>query len=108
MIARPKDDPGGRLTRVTDNRLRIASDPIDGWGAMNFLQLKLDGHTWQAWDTFTPHPTAAAPQLTLGRNGLVFPRNAALPIRCIHKAVAVYAYTAVRPEEVFWQESNLL
>lgn len=72
MIARPKDGPGGRLTRVADNRVRIASDPIGGWGALNFLQLNADRHTGQAWDTFNPHPSEAAPQLTLGRNGLAF------------------------------------
>ncbi len=108
MIAQPKDGTGTRLTRVADNRLRIASDPIGGWGALNFLQLTLDGHTWQAWETFNPHPSEAAPDLTLGRNGLAFPRNAALPICSIYKAVAEYAYTAARPEEVLWQNSNLL
>lgn len=102
-LVRGRDDSTFRVVR---NRLRVATDPRTGWGALNFLRLNPGHRSWIAWDTCNPHPDGNAPCLPFGRYGLVFPQNAAVPIEIVHKAAAEYSHTGSRPKEILWQRSN--
>lgn len=106
MVARLVRERDGSTVRVMDHRLRVATDPRSGWGALNFLELNSALRSWIAWDTCNPHPDANAPILPFGRHGLVFPQNASVPLQIVHKAAAEYSYTAARPKEILWQRSN--
>lgn len=99
--------PVGKRSDTVDHRLRVAVDLDGGWGALNFLHARSPG-IWCNWNSVNPHPDGQAPSLAVGRFGLVFSANAALPLQVVYDAAVEYGRTAARPVNIVWQQAHFL
>lgn len=98
-------DSDGASGHAVDHQLRVVTDPTAGWGALNFLECTTPAF-WQGWNSCNVHPDNQAPQLPFGQGGLVFPRNAALPLQAVYNAALEYGHTGTRPATVLWQQAH--
>jgi hypothetical protein len=90
-----------------DHRLRVSTDVLTGWGALNFLYHSRKAAGWEGWNSFNEELPAWAPELPFGRGPWRFPQSASLPLEQVKGAVEQYCETRGLPTCVKWQEANI-
>ncbi|WP_433871495.1 Imm1 family immunity protein [Saccharopolyspora sp. CA-218241] len=97
-------DPGGPAAPLV--RLRVASYPELGWGALNWADARPGAVDGEVVDSFNPDADERTPRLRFDGEGLWFPRTASLPLARVGEAVEEYTRTGTRPTSVQWRPGH--
>jgi immunity protein Imm1 of predicted polymorphic toxin system len=85
-------------------RLRVSTRPIDGWGALNYMDARPGVEDGDLVDSFNPDADPDTPPVVFDPEGdLWFPASASLPLNEVREAVIEYMRTGARPTCVQWQ-----
>ncbi|MBB5159319.1 hypothetical protein BJ970_006918 [Saccharopolyspora phatthalungensis] len=94
----------GDNDELPPSQLRIATDPVAGYGALNwagFEGSEDDG----CFDSCTESPPANPPRIRFDiQSDYYFPADTLLPLDVIQDALFEYCRTGRRPSNVQWQE----